>query len=273
MDKAKRKKNLIKWKAVPVLCAAAVLLAAKGYQVSGALASRETPSATAETGGDIDIPPSPDFGWPAETAAPLYDWSQPVPESEKADAGWFDDAIFIGNSRTEGFALYSGLDGIRAFTERGVTVCTVFTSPAVNVNGQKVSIMDAAEREDFSRCYIMLGMNELGWRSVDYFADKYGDIIDALRESHPDADIYVQSILPVTASRSADDAVYNNGNIEKFNSAIQDMCEEKQVYYLCVAEAVAGPDGTLPEDGAFDGIHLKAPLCALWLDYLETHTA
>lgn len=245
MHAAKRKKRRLWGKLAPVLAAVLVLLAAKGHQIAGASA------------------PAP---------APDYDWSSPVPESAPVDESWFDDAVFIGNSRTEGFALYSGLGNIRAFTERGVMVDTVFTAPAVNVDGQKVSIMDAVARESFSRCYIMLGMNELGWRSLDLFSEKYGRIIDSLRSTHPDADIYVQSILPVTAERSAEDPVYNNENVEKFNALIRRLCEEKQVYYLSVEDAVSGPDGALPEDAAFDGIHLKADWCKLWLEYLEAHT-
>ena len=38
-----------------------------------------------------------------------YDFSQPCPESPAVDNSYFEDAAFIGDSRTDGFLLYSGI--------------------------------------------------------------------------------------------------------------------------------------------------------------------
>ena len=42
---------------------------------------------------------------------------------------------------------------------------------------------------------------------------------------------------------------------------------------VIVAEAVAAEDGSLPEDAATDGIHLRKEACQTWLTYLREHTA
>ena len=39
------------------------------------------------------------------------------------------------------------------------------------------------------------------------------------------------------------------------------------------AQAVAAEDGSLPEDAATDGIHLRKEACQTWLTYLREHTA
>ena len=48
---------------------------------------------------------------PEETvsAAPLYDFSQPAPEGGEAEEDYFSDAVFLGDSRTDGLRLYSGI--------------------------------------------------------------------------------------------------------------------------------------------------------------------
>jgi hypothetical protein len=48
---------------------------------------------------------------PEETvsAAPLYDFSQPAPEDGEAEEDYFSDAVFLGDSRTDGLRLYSGI--------------------------------------------------------------------------------------------------------------------------------------------------------------------
>lgn len=209
---------------------------------------------------------------PIEAASEAYHFDEAVPESDAVDDSYFDDAIFIGDSRTEGFALYSGLGNIRAYTARGASVSTVFTDPVINQNGEKLSIMDAIESsEPFSKAYIMLGINELGWAYEELFIEKYEQIIDTLREINPNVTIYVQSILPVTKEKSDNDSIYNNPKIDTFNALLQKMCEEKEVYYVNVSEAVCDESGMLPADASFDGVHLNKESCQKWLEYLKTH--
>ena len=45
-----------------------------------------------------------------------------VPESAPVDDSYFADAVFVGDSRTEGLRMYSGLTGAKFFSEVGLTV-------------------------------------------------------------------------------------------------------------------------------------------------------
>lgn len=207
---------------------------------------------------------------PSETGP--YDFSQSVPESAEVENSYFDDAVFIGNSRTEGFKLYSGLSNAQYYTAIGLMVDTIFTKPYATVDGEKTTIMEALKTTEFSKVYIMLGMNELGWVYGSVYQEYYGRIIDAIREINPDAVIYIQSILPVSAEKSESDQIYNNERINEFNSLLRELAEEKEVYYVDVAQAVSDENGCLPEDGSFDGVHLTPEYCGKWRDYLKTHT-
>jgi len=208
-----------------------------------------------------------------QTNANGYDYSLPVQVSEAVDNSYFDDAVFIGDSRTEGFMLYTGLSNATYYTHKGLMVNTVFTSPVINMNGQKVSVMDAVKlNSKFKKAYIMLGINELGWAYSNLFVEKYGNIIDTIKQSNPNAQIYIQSLIPVTYSKSSSDKVYNNNKIKEYNQLLQKLAQDKKVYYVNVAEGLAESNGCIPEDSAFDGIHLKKPYCQKWLEYLKTHT-
>lgn len=195
-----------------------------------------------------------------------------VPASAAVDLDYFDDAVFIGDSRTEGLFINTGLSNATFLTHQGLTVDEVYTKKVVSFKGQKTTVMDALARTSFHKVYIMLGINETGWVYDDIFIEKYGEIIDGIREINPDAVIYVQSILPVSNEVSATHAYIKNEKIDTYNQLLQDMAEEKNVYYLNVAEAVADSDGSLPEDAAADGIHLKKEPCQVWLTYLREHT-
>ena len=72
------------------------------------------------------------------------------------DTTYFDDAVFIGDSRTEGLFLNTSLSNTTFFAHMGLMVDTVFTRPLFNVDGEKVPVMDALKATDFSKVYIML---------------------------------------------------------------------------------------------------------------------
>ena len=196
-----------------------------------------------------------------------------VPESEAVDDSYFADAVFVGDSRTEGLKMYSGLDSSQFFSSVGMDVDKVFTDQVVSLNGQLLTVAQALEQASYSKVYIMLGMNELGWVYESVFADNYARIIDTIRESHPDATIYVQSILPVSQWKDGSNDIYTNANVVRLQKALVAMCEEKGVNYVNVAEGIQDEQGYLPSESTQDGVHLTPEYCQRWMDYLKTHTA
>ena len=117
----------------------------------------------------------------------------------------------------------------------------------------------------------MLGINELGWYNLDKFVEYYGNIVDLLRETHPEAEIYIISILPVGAKAAKSSDMLNNDRVQMFNERIQGMCADKQVYFVNGFEALAS-NGSLPDDASPDGIHMQPSYCHKLTDYLLTHT-
>lgn len=194
----------------------------------------------------------------------------PVPESAPVADGYFDDAAFLGDSRTEGFQLYSGLKTGTYYHAVGATVETVF-SKSVETPAGKMPLLDAMAEGTFGKIYVMLGVNELGWNKTETFYNQYGKVIDRLRADHPEAEIILQAILPVSARQDAKGSYVNNQRIGVYNEAIRLLAEEKDCAYLNVAEAVSGEDGCLVADWNFDGVHLNVKGCQVWLDYLRTH--
>ncbi len=196
-----------------------------------------------------------------------------VPESEAVDDSYFDDAVFIGNSRTEGLKKFSGLSNATFITEVGLTVSSIITDYCDISGGYRSRAFDALSGMNFGKVYIMLGMNELGWVYESVFKDDYGKIIDKIREINPDAVIYIQSIIPVSKWKDSSNDVFTNANVERLNAQLRDLADEKEVHYLDVAGALMDSEGYLPYEATGDGVHLEPPYCVKWTDYLRTHTA
>jgi len=201
-----------------------------------------------------------------------YDYTQPVPEGDPVDDDHFGSAVFVGNSRTQGFVLYSGITNVTAYTDRGLNVKSAASKEIVSVGGKKVTVLDALrQNKTCESVYLMFGINEVGWPQEHVFIEKYTALINAIQENNPSAKIYVQSILPVSKEKSDSDKYINNERIREFNTMIREMALQEQVYYIDLYAAMADDSGNLPDDAASDGIHLKKSYCEKWLDYLRTH--
>lgn len=197
----------------------------------------------------------------------------PVPESGAVEDTYFEDAVFLGDSRTEGFHLYSGLRAGSYLYSVGATVESVFTKKSWPADGgEKVPLLDALKELECGKVYLMLGINELGWSRKETFHDQYAKVVDRIREDHPEAEVILQTILPVSAGQDAKGSYVNNERIGVYNGVIRDLAEEKGCALVDVAEALAGEDGCLPRELNFDGVHLNPAGCKIWLEYLRTHS-
>lgn len=195
-----------------------------------------------------------------------------VPESAAVEDGYFADAAFLGDSRTEGFHLYSGLKEGVYFFAVGATVESVFTKDTQKTAQGKIPLLDALAQVECGKVYIMLGVNELGWPRSELFYEQSGKLVDRVREDHPQAEVVLQSILPVSAKQEAKKTYVNNARIAVYNELLRQVAQEKECSYVNVAEAVTGEDGCLRADLTFDGVHLNTAGCKLWLEYLRTHS-
>ena len=212
---------------------------------------------------------------PPETEEPIKDEEDEpqidsVPLQEEIADTYFDDAVFIGDSRTEGFMIYENVDA-KFYTHKGLMVDTIFTNPVITEDGEKITIMDALAKDSFNKVYIMLGINETGWQSSSLFIKKYGEIIDSIKKINPNAIIYVESILPVSEEVSLKHDYIKMSKINEYNDLLKEMAKEKDVYYLDISSSVANEQGYLLDDAATDGIHLNKNYCDKWLQYLKTH--
>lgn len=226
-------------------------------------------SAAADPGAELSVSAAS----PAEPAVP-----QPVPDGPEeapeeppvlSDEDLFSSAAFVGDSRTEGFQLYSGLEVGSYFCAVGATVRSVTEKPTQDAPGGKEPILDALARGSYDRIYIMLGVNELGWYRTEDFTQQYERVIDRVRADHPEARIAIESLLPVSAAQDKKRSYVNNERIRLFNGLLEELAEKTDCVFLDPASAVTGADGTLPAEWTTDGVHLNSAGCRKWLEYLR----
>ncbi len=197
-----------------------------------------------------------------------------VNDTPKNSSVKFDSSVaFIGDSRTQGFIMYNGLKDIQDYSYISLMVDTAMTKKFVKTsNGDKITLLQDMANKNIKKVYIMLGINELGWSYPQVFKSKYIELIDKIREVKPNCEIYVQSIIPMTKSKSDTDSTFNIKNVEIFNNLIQEVANEKNVTYLDVKSALINENGYLPEEASTDGIHINKKYCEKWLEYLKNNS-
>lgn len=185
---------------------------------------------------------------------------------------YFNDAVFIGDSRTQGMFEYGGISDRADFLcKTSLSIYDIVKKPKAIVkgeNGQKITVMEALEKKQYGKVYLMLGINELGTGSAEYFYDEYARVVEEIRKLQPDAVIYVQGIMRVTASKSSTDKIFNNEKINERNEKLKELDNGKDIVYLEINDVVSDEEGGLYEDWTFDHIHLKAKYYQVWKEYL-----
>lgn len=189
-------------------------------------------------------------------------------EFQTVTEDYFDDALFIGDSRTQGLQLYSTLDNATFYAATSMSIFGIMDSTET-VDGV-TGIRNLLQSKQFGKIYIMFGINEAGY-DTDAFVERYGQVVEEIRGYQPDAIIYVQGIMYVTAAKAAAEPVFSNDNIRKKNEGLKDLANGEDIFYLEVNDNLNDGQGNLPEEYTGDGVHLKASYYSLWRDYLLEH--
>ncbi len=199
------------------------------------------------------------------------DKSKPVPLQPKVDNSYFSNAMFVGDSITTGIDLYGIIKGVPVVAYTGINTNTVLTSKVFRTNSGKITFLQKMKQYKPKYIYIMLGTNGIHFQSKTSFITGYSKFVDAVKKQHPNAIIYLQSILPVSAKKSSDKR-FANSKINEYNALVQKLAKDKGVYYLNVAEAFKDGKGNMPSAATSDGIHFGPAYYKRWIEYLKTHT-
>lgn len=230
----------------------------------------------------VSVPPSEkeELSWTANESArgvvPENIDEIAVAEGKAVDSGWFSDAVLIGDSRVDGFRLYSGASEADYIVRAGMSVYEVDKEKQnISVGGAKHSVYQLLGRKQYAKVYLSIGINELGYYDPKGYAETYKKIIDRVSRLQPDAQIYVMTLIPVNAKVCKENnqrSYINNDLIRQYNTALVEMAAAKDVLLINAAEALAGEDGELLEEMTSDGVHFIKDGYAAWRDYLLCHT-
>lgn len=182
---------------------------------------------------------------------------------------YFSDALFIGDSRTVGMQQSGLLPNATFYAKTGIGIGELLSQCIVNEGGYLISVENALHRHSFGKVYIMIGINDMSMGDTDWFRQQYEKIIQAVRQTQPDAIIYIQGNIPMSYSIQDFDGSLNNRNLRLRDEASRELADSETIFYLDVDTLYADKNGHLASMYTADGLHIKRNYYPLWVDYLE----
>ena len=182
---------------------------------------------------------------------------------------YFSDALFIGDSRTVGMQQSGLLPNATFYAKTGIGIGELLSQCIVNEGGYLISVEIALHRHSFGKVYIMIGINDMSMGDTDWFRQQYEKIIQAVRQTQPDAIIYIQGNIPMSYGIQDFDGSLNNRNLRLRDEASRELADSETIFYLDVDTLYADKNGHLASMYTADGLHIKRNYYPLWVDYLE----
>ena len=197
---------------------------------------------------------------------------KPTTKPKKEISPTMKGALFIGDSRTLGLMEYSGIEEADFFSNVGMSVYNIYSKDAQVPGVGEISLTDLLEKKEYDKVYFMVGINEMGY-NLDKTIEKYKEVLAFIQEKQPGAIIFVQANMHVSKNRSDSDKVINNPAIDKMNSRIKKLANNKDIFYLNANPLFDDEEGNLQDGVSGDGVHLYARYYEQWGQWIARQTS
>jgi hypothetical protein len=186
------------------------------------------------------------------------------------DDSYFDDACFIGDSRTVGISKYADIENATFLCATSLTIFD-YEKPKITYDGKKTSIREVLEENHFGKIYLMFGINECSSSSAERFFEKYANTVNDIRLLQPGTIVFTEGSLLVTTSSSAESPKITNDNISLRNYYVSLLENKQDIFYIDINESSLCEDGALVPDFTWDQVHIKAQYYPIWKQFLLEH--
>ena len=175
---------------------------------------------------------------PAETEPPVIE----VEES------WFDDALFIGDSRMVGLQRYGRLGEADYFCAIGMSYFNLKDFHCNDTSFYRGANLDyLLKTRTYGKVYIALGMNGSG-NPLDTTSAIVDETIEKIRTHQPDAKIILHAIIGVGPVKEASAWYFENDILYAINEVYASKADGETVFYIDPNDWITDEEGHLLSD-------------------------
>ena len=199
---------------------------------------------------------------------------------------YFDDAVFVGDSITKTFGNY--VQSLRLQDEKLLGAAQFLGTISMNAviagqnradgdicfryQGRAMALTDALTAMNAGKAFILLGVNDIGWRRWTDVEESFARIIDNIHEQCPGVEVILFGILPVSRYYCRENKL-DIGRWNSFNPILETVCRDHGAEFISFADQVMTEEGYLDlalSDGQF---HLNPAGEDIWIAFLRRYAA
>lgn len=217
---------------------------------------------------ETDPPTEPPTTQPKPTE-PTYPKEEPnfnFP-GDPVDSSWFDNVLFIGDSRVVGLRDYARSGNADYFCDVGMTVFSVNKAMLKDKNFNSTSLKQLLSTKQYDKIYIAFGLNEAGY-PFSSFKLAYQQFYAQVRAAQPNAVIILQSVMSVTQKQAAKADYFNPSYLQKMSNVMVDLANGTDTFYVDVNEYFADSRGYMFPSLTNDGCHPTGSCYRRWRDWI-----
>lgn len=188
---------------------------------------------------------------------------------------YFDDVGLVGDSIT--YILFQnetrfGHLGNPTFLTRGGVSLNGFVRYYKNLywKGAETKIEDVVAASGVKKLFIMLGNNDLHYRTLEDTMESWEIMLGRILEKSPDVEIYIQSCAHEWTELNSKNTI--NDTINEYNKLLIQFCEDNGYHYVDVQQYFVDHTNRMAEEYSLDHeIHLGEEGCLMWMRALNAY--
>lgn len=190
------------------------------------------------------------------------------PDYQSVDISFFDDALFIGDSVTEGLRLNGGIGNARFACRASYSVCNELAGDnLLQLFGVSTSVEQIVAYYNPGKIFIMLGLNELSVAAT--LMPSWSVYLSRIRSAAPNAQIYIQSVTPVYTNGQNYSWGVTNENVEIINANLRQFAADNGCIFIDIAPYMRDASGGLAREYTCDNyVHMSSAGCKTWIKVL-----
>lgn len=269
----RKKKKLPKWQRLLwkywppirfglIILAGILVIWLLGSCVAGAFTPAPTEPSTepsTEAPTDPTEPPTTE----APTEPPTTD-----PFANMVDESWYNNVLFIGDSRTSGLRDYARIGNAEYFCSTSLSVFNYEKATAKDTGFANQTLASLLETKTYDKIFLNLGINEAGY-PISSLMGSYSRMVDMIRQAQPNAKIILQGIMMVSKDYANGREYFSPANINSINDEIRALADQQTVFYIDINAYFSDDNGYLDSKLSSDGCHLKEDAYKDWLTYIS----
>lgn len=196
-----------------------------------------------------------------------------LPVAERANMGYIDSCVFLGDSRTVAMSTYGLIPERLTLAQTGLSHMDAETTTYTYLQSGLTTNFSTfmSQHSDAEVVYIGYGVNGIAYTDETEYKDSYTELVSDVIERMPRARVVIASILPVKEGYAAT-AGTTNAQIDSYNTFLYNLARNLNIYYLDVASVCKGNDGGMADEyNVGDGLHYNEEGCRQILKYILTH--